>query len=177
MGEVVRKNIPITLRFKYSGILVSPSGGPLLTKRLAYVGVNDGYLMYAARWFPFHEYAADQATSDITISLPGGFQLVGFSDTPVSQTGGKYRFVRTVSGLVGNFAYGKYINKTLRFGEYELQFSTKAGNDAQVAAYGEILGRALDFYNKKYGATEGGKKIDRRTDWTIKASIFIRRRE
>ncbi len=159
LGDMVTKGVPVTLRFKYSGVLVSPSGGPLLTKRLAYVGTNDGYLMYAARWFPFHEYAADQATSDISISLPGGYQLVGFSDTPVSQVGGKYRFVRTVSGLVGNFAYGKYVNKTLRFGEYELQFYTKVGNDAQVAAYGETLGRALGFYTKKFGATEGGKKL------------------
>ncbi|CAN5466813.1 hypothetical protein BH20ACI1_BH20ACI1_04540 [soil metagenome] len=159
LGDMVKKGTPITLRFKYSGILVSPSGGPLLTKRLAYVGANDGYLMYAARWFPFHEYAADQATSDITISLPGSYTLVGHSDIPVSQVGGKYRFVRNQSGLVGNFAYGKYINKTLRFSEYELQFYTKVGNDAQVAAYGETLGRALDFYTKKYGATEGGKKM------------------
>ncbi|MGI8638453.1 MAG: M1 family aminopeptidase [Pyrinomonadaceae bacterium] len=159
LGGVVTKGTPVTLRFKYGGVLTSPSGGPLLTKRLAYVGTNNGYLMYAARWFPFHEYAADRATSDITISLPSGNQVVGFSDTPVSQTGGKYRFVRTQSGLVGNFAYGKYTNKNLRFGEYELQFYTKTPNDAQVAAYGETLGRALEFYTKKYGATEGGKRM------------------
>ncbi|MBA2493202.1 MAG: tetratricopeptide repeat protein [Acidobacteria bacterium] len=159
LGEVVTKNTPITLRFKYSGVLTTPSGGPLLTKRLAYVGTNNGYLMYAARWFPFHEYAADQATSDISISLPGGYQVVGFSDTPVSQTGGKYHYVRNQPGLVGNFAYGKYINKNLKFGEYNLQFYTKPGNDAQVAAYGETLGRALEFYTNKYGATEGGKQM------------------
>ncbi len=159
LGEVVTKGTPVTLRFKYGGVLVTPQGGPLLTKRLAYVGNNDGYLMYAARWFPFHEYAADQATSDISISVPGGFQIVGFSDAPVTQTGGKSRFVRTQSGLVGNFAYGKYTNKTLRFGDYELQFNTRAGNDAQVAAYGETLGRALEYYTKQYGATEGGKRL------------------
>ncbi len=159
LGDTITKGTPVTLRFKYSGVLVSPSGGPLLTKRLAYVGPNNGYLMYAARWFPFHEYAADQATSDISITLPSGYTLAGFSDTPVSQTGGKYRYVRTQSGLVGNFAYGKYLNKSLKFGGYDLQFYTKVGNDAQVAAYGETLGRALDFYTKKYGATEGGKRM------------------
>ncbi|MCU1288000.1 MAG: Aminopeptidase, partial [Acidobacteria bacterium] len=121
LGETVTKGTPVTLRFKYSGILVTPSGGPLLTKRLAYVGNNDGYLMYAARWFPFHEYAADQATSDISISLPAGFNVVGYSDSPVSNAGGKHRFVRTKENLVGNIAYGKYINKNLRFGDYELQ--------------------------------------------------------
>ncbi|MEP7039559.1 MAG: hypothetical protein ABI891_14595, partial [Acidobacteriota bacterium] len=54
LGETVTKGTAVTLRFKYSGVLISPSGGPLLTKRLAYIGPNNGYLMYAARWFPFH---------------------------------------------------------------------------------------------------------------------------
>ncbi|MEZ5427759.1 MAG: M1 family aminopeptidase [Pyrinomonadaceae bacterium] len=159
LGEMVTKGTPVTLRFKYSGVLVTPSGGPLLTKRLAYIGANNGYLMYAARWFPFHEYAADQATSDITISLPSGFQLVGFSDVPVSQTAGKYRFVRNQSGLVGNFAYDRYANKNLRFGDYEIQFYTKPDGNELVSEYGEIVGKALTFYNQKYGVPEGGKRL------------------
>jgi tetratricopeptide (TPR) repeat protein len=159
LGDTVAKGTPVTLRFKYNGVLVTPSGGPLLTKRLAYVGTNNGYLMYAARWFPFHNYAADQATSDISITIPAGFNVVGYSDSPVSQTGGKYRFVRTKESLVGNFAYAKYVNKNLRFGDYELQFYTRTGEDAQVAAYGETLGRALDFYTKKFGAPDSGKRI------------------
>lgn len=159
LGEIVVKGTPVTLRFKYGGVLSTPSGGPLLTKRLAYVGAKDGYLMYAARWFPFHDYAADQATSDISISLPSGFQLIGSSDQPASSVGGKYRFVQSKPALPGNFAYGRYTNKTLRFGEYELQFYTKVGNDSLVAAYGETLGRALEFYTKQYGEPAGGKRL------------------
>jgi aminopeptidase N len=159
LGDTVVKGTPVTLRFKYSGVLTTPSGGPLLTKRLAYIGAKDGYLMYAARWFPFHNYAADQATSDISISLPSGFQLVGFSDAAVTNAGGKYRFVQSKPALLGNFAYGKYTAKNLRFGEYDLQFNTKIGNDALVAAYGETLGRALEFYTKQYGDPLGGKRL------------------
>jgi hypothetical protein len=101
------KGAPVTLRFKYSGVLNLPTGGPLLNKRLAYIGENNGYLMYAARWFPFHDYAADPATADITISLPGGFQVAGYSDQPVSNVGGKFRFVQSKPALIGNLAYGK----------------------------------------------------------------------
>jgi hypothetical protein len=72
LGEVVAAGQPQTLRFRWSGALVTPEGGPLLTKRLAYVGPELSYLMYASRWFPFHEYAADRATSDITITVPSG---------------------------------------------------------------------------------------------------------
>ncbi len=159
LGEVVKKGTLVTLRFKYSGILNSPTGGPLLTRRLASVGERNGYLMYAARWFPFHEYAADLATADINISLPAGFQVVGYSDQPVTPIGGKYRFVKSKPGLIGNFAYGKYTNKNLRFSDYEIQFFTDLANEALVTMYGETLGRALQFYTQKFGIPETGKQL------------------
>ena len=159
LGETITKGTPVALRFKYGGVLNSAQGGPLLTKRLASVGANDGYLLYASRWFPFHEYAADPATSDISISVPAGFQIVGYSDSPVASNGGKYRFIQSKPALIGNFAYGKYTSKTLHFGDYELQFFTRPGNDAQVNAYGETLGRALDYYTKQYGAPDSGKRL------------------
>ncbi|HLM00163.1 MAG TPA: M1 family aminopeptidase [Pyrinomonadaceae bacterium] len=159
LGDVIPANVPVTLRFKYGGVLATAEGGPLLTKRLAYVGERNGYLMYAARWFPFHNYAADRATSDITISLPGGYHLVGYSDAPVSPSGGKYRFTQSKPALPGNFAYGRYTPKTLRFADYELQFYTKAGSDPLVSSYGETLGRALDFYTKQYGEPDSGKRL------------------
>ena len=159
LGDTVTKGNPVTLRFKYSGVLNTPSGGPLLNKRLAYVGDDQGYLMYAARWFPFHNYAADFATSDITIAAPAGLQIVGFSDQPVAAAGGKFRFVQQKPGLVGNFAYGKYAARTLRIGDYELQFYTKPGFDNLVQDYGETLGKALEFYTKKFGNADFGKKL------------------
>lgn len=159
LGDNVVKGTPITLRFKYSGILDLPAGGPLLNKRLAFVGDQLGYLLYAARWFPFHDYAADTATSDISISLPAGLQITGFSDAPVASTGGKYRFVQSTPGLIGNFAYGKFTTKTMRVGESELQFFAKPGNDARIATYGETLGKALEFYSKKFGPPASGKKV------------------
>ena len=53
LGQVVPANQPVTLRIRWSGALVTPEGGPLATKRLAYVGNEGSYLMYASRWFPF----------------------------------------------------------------------------------------------------------------------------
>ena len=111
----------ITLRFRWSGALVSPEGGPLQTKRLAYVGPEGSYLMYAARWFPFHDYAVDRATSDITIIVPTGLQVAGTSDEPVTaqqQTKdgtSRYRFVRHQPLLPGNFAVGQYANNASVF--------------------------------------------------------------
>src|SRR5918992_557219 len=104
LGEVVPAGQAVTLRFRWSGALLSPEGGPLATKRLAYIGAQGSYLMYAARWFPFHDYAADRATAEITISVPPGTQVAGSSDEPVTQTTvsgqTRYRFVNKQPALI-----------------------------------------------------------------------------
>lgn len=159
LGENVTKGTPLVLRFKYSGLLDGPAGGPLLTKRLAFVGDNLGYLMYAARWFPFHDYAADRATSDISLTVPAGYQVVGYTDMPAANTGGKFRFVQSKPGLPGNFAYGRFAPRTMRVKDIELQFYAKPGSDAQITSYGETLGKALDDYSKRFGLADSGKKL------------------
>lgn len=180
LGESVPKGTSVTLRFTYTGVLETPAGGPLLTKRLASIAPNDGYLMYAARWFPFHDYAADPATSDISISLPAGLQLVGYSDAPVTTLGGKTRFLQTTPALIGNFAYGKYVPRTLKIGDQELQFFTKAGTDEQTSRYGETIGKSLVDYTKRFGQADYGRKMivvqidDESLDfYSAKGMIFI----
>jgi tetratricopeptide (TPR) repeat protein len=159
MGDTIVKGTPVTLRFKYSGVLNSASGGPLLNKRLAYIGENDGYLLYAARWFPFHDYAADPAAADISISLPSGLQIAGYSDAPVASTGGKFRFVQAKPALIGNFAYGRTAPRTMNIGGYELQFFARPGTEKIVMQFGETLGKALEFYTKRFGTPDMGKRL------------------
>ena len=164
LGEVAPAGQPVTLRFRWSGALVSPEGGPLATKRLAYVGDQGSYLMYAARWFPFHDYAADRATADITIIVPKGVQVAGASDEPVigqSIAGNnvRFHFVNRQPALIGNFAAAPYITKNLRFGNYELQFYVKPGSENRLDRYAELMGNALQFYTKQYGAPAFGTRF------------------
>ncbi len=164
LGEVVPAGQPVTLRFSWSGGLQSPEGGPLATKRLAYVGTEGSYLMYAARWFPFHDYAADRATSDITVIVPTGLHVAGTSDEAVTPTAGKdgntrYRFVHRQPVLPGNFVIGQYINKTLRFGNYDIQFYAKVGSENRIERYAELMGTALQSYTQAYGQPAFGTRL------------------
>jgi aminopeptidase N len=159
LSEPATANTPVTLRFRYAGTLLTPEGGVLATKRLAAVTDEISYLLYPARWFPFHDYAADRAASDITLIVPAGLQAVGYSEEPVTASGGRYRFVNRKQGLIGNFAVGKFSPKTVRTGNYEIQFFTRIGNDARIAEYGDALGRALQFYNGRFGASDTGNKL------------------
>src|SRR5437764_3064756 len=164
LGQVVPAGQPATLRMRWSGALTSPEGGPLATKRLAYVGPEGSYLMYASRWFPFHDYAADRATSDITVIVPTGVQVGGISDEPVTpqvdKTGTtRFRFVNKQPVLVGNFVAGQYVVKSLRYGKYELQFFVKPGSETRLSNYGASMGQALEFYTKEYGEPAFGNRF------------------
>jgi aminopeptidase N len=165
LGQVVPANQPVTLRIRWSGALESPEGGPLATKRLAYVGTEGSYLMYASRWFPFHDYAVDRATCDITFIVPAGLQVAGTSDEPVvgqsdAKSGAvRYRFVHRNPVLIGNFAAGQYINRNLRYHNYELQLYAMPGSEKRLDTYAELTGRVLEFYTKQYGLPLFGNKL------------------
>jgi aminopeptidase N len=165
LGQVVPANQPVTLRIRWSGALINPEGGPLATKRLAYVGSEGSYLMYASRWFPFHDYAADRATSDITFIVPSGLQVAGTSDEPivgqpVPKDGAvRYRFVHRQPVLIGNFAAGQYINRSLRYGNYDLQLYAMPGSEKRLEVFAELTGRVLEFYTKRYGPALFGNRL------------------
>lgn len=194
LGQVVAAGQPVTLRFRWAGPLITPEGGPLLTKRMAYVGPDLIYLTYPARWFPFHDYAADRATSEITLTVPQGFEVAGASDEPIVPLAGQqtlpaveggsapatrttvvpragqapaaasgpvvsYRFVQREPALVGNFAAGRFITRTLRMGGYEISFFVQPGNESFIEHYGELAGDALRFYTERYGQPLFGKRL------------------
>src|SRR5258706_7071179 len=164
LGQVVPANQPLTLRFRWSGALLTPEGGPLATRRLAYVGPEGSYLMYASRWFPFHDYAADRATADITVIVPTGMQVGGISDEPVNpqvdKTGTtRFRFVNKQPVLIGNFVAGQYVVKSLRMGKYELQFFVNPGSENRISNYFDLIGHALEFYTNEYGAPAFGSRF------------------
>lgn len=165
LGQIVPPNQPLTLRFRWSGALVSPEGGPLATKRLAYIGPEGSYLMYASRWFPFHDYAVDRSTSDITLIVPTGVQVAGTSDDAVvaqsspKEGATRFRFVHRQPVLIGNFVAGQYINKNLRFGNYDIQFYAKFGSENRINAYAELMGHVLEFYTKQYGSPVFGTRL------------------
>lgn len=165
LGEVVPANTSITLRFRWNGAPVSSEGGPIPTKRLAYIGSDGSYLMYASRWFPFHDYAADRATADITIIVPNGDIVAGTSDEPVVPSppgkdgNTRFRFVQNKPSLIGNFISGKYITRTLRISNYTIDFYTKLGSENRIETYGEVIGKTLEFYTKQYGQPAFGTRL------------------
>ena len=169
LGAVVPANQPVTLVFEYEGALESPQGGPLANVRFAYIGEEGSYLMYAARWFPFHEYIADRATYQINLKVPKGNLVAGYSDSPVvptfsvdPKTKGEYTtysFTSSKPILPGNFAAGKFIVRTENHSGITIDFYVKPGDEKWVDHALEVIGKHLEYYSSKFGRYAFGNKL------------------
>ncbi len=170
LGSVVPAKQPITIVFEYEGALESPQGGPLQNARLAYVGNQGSYLFYAARWFPFHEYAADRSTYQVTLTVPKDITAVGYSEQPVigmpvANNKTTFTFVSTKPVLPGNFAAAQYIAKPYSFGGLTVDVYAKVGDEKGADHIAQVVGKHLEYYSSKFGPyTFGNRFIVAETD-------------
>lgn len=156
LGKLYEANSEIILTFDYAGPLATPEGGPLPDTRLAYVGPEQAYLFYASRWFPFHGYAADRATSDISITVPKGWSVAGHSANPVTSTTGKdgrptFTFIETQPTLPGSFAAGQFITRTINSGGLQIDVFALPGSESRAQEFGQEVAQILQFYNTRFG--------------------------
>jgi len=180
LGKTVEAGTQLTLLFEYAGTLRGPEGGPIPDRRLAYVGPDGGYLFYAARWLPFHDYAADRASYEITLRMPQGMVLAGYSEQPlVAQPVVErptreqrrapppprapriaYTLVSTQPVLAGSLAFSKYIVKEVRTsGGFTLELFAKPGDEGRMDMLADPLGRMLEVYHARFGPYAFGDRL------------------
>lgn len=164
LGQLYAAGSDITLIFEYAGPLATPEGGPIADTRLAYVGPEGSYLFYAARWFPFHGYAADRATSEISLTVPAAWTVAGHSAsavTPVASKDGRktFTFVQTQPVLTGSFAAGQFITRTINSGGMQIDISVLPGSEARIQEFGQEIAQILQFYNNRFGQYALGSRF------------------
>jgi aminopeptidase N len=156
LGKLYEAGSEITLTFDYSGPMATPEGGPLPDTRLAYIGPEGSYLFYAARWFPFHGYASDRATSEISLTVPKGWTVAGHSVNPVTPAASKdgrttFTFTETQPVLTGSFAAGQFITRTINSGGMQVDIYVLPGSEGRVEEFGQEVAQILQYYNTRFG--------------------------
>ena len=73
-----------TLTFEYEGDLESADDSPVPGLRLAYVGDDTSYLLYAGRWFPVSGYGLNRFTATISITIPAHMLAIGSGKATVT---------------------------------------------------------------------------------------------
>jgi len=71
------KDASTTLTFEYEGTLDSADDSPVPGLKLAFIGDDTSYLLYAGRWFPVNGFGLNRFTSTISITLPAHMIVIG----------------------------------------------------------------------------------------------------
>src|ERR1700684_567968 len=71
------KDTSTTLTFEYEGEIENADDSPVPGLKLAYIGDDTSYLLYAGRWFPVSGYGLNRFTSTISVTVPAHMLVIG----------------------------------------------------------------------------------------------------
>ncbi len=81
-----------TLTFQYDGRLTGQEESPVYGIRFAAIHPDFAYLMYPGRWFPVAGYSTDRFSSQIRITVPAGYRVIGSGNDSTQQAQDKTAF-------------------------------------------------------------------------------------
>src|SRR5579864_6986825 len=84
LPQGLSKDNSTTLTFEYEGQLESADDSPVPGLKLAYVGDDTSYLLYAGRWFPVSGYGMNRFTATIHVTVPNFMTVIGSGATTVA---------------------------------------------------------------------------------------------
>src|ERR1700722_20355767 len=84
------KDAQATLTFEYEGQIENADNSPVPGLKLAYIGDDTSYLLYAGRWFPVSGYGLNRFSANISVTIPSHMTAIGsgkatVSDSPASK--------------------------------------------------------------------------------------------
>jgi hypothetical protein len=81
LPDGLSKGASSSLTFDYEGVLQYADESPVEGLKLAYIGDDTSYLLYAGRWFPLVGYNTNRFTATIAITAPAGMKVIGSGST------------------------------------------------------------------------------------------------
>src|SRR5437868_5756325 len=85
----LEKGSSTTFTFDYEGTLDSADQSPVEGLKLAYIGDDTSYLLYAGRWFPIANYGINRFTANISVTVPTGMKVIGSGGAAASAALGR----------------------------------------------------------------------------------------
>jgi len=83
LPEGLSKDASTSLTFEYEGEIENADDSPVPGLKLASIGDDTSYLLYAGRWFPVSGYGLNRFTSTISITLPAHMLVIGSGKSTV----------------------------------------------------------------------------------------------
>jgi Peptidase family M1 domain/TPR repeat len=164
LNQEVAKGASASLTFDYDGALESVDDSPVQGLKVASIGDDTSYLLYAGRWFPLVDFGINRFTATISVTVPAHMLVVGSGKESISDAPSLKR--AAVSGMptkTYTFVWDKpSFPGTIVAGTFQEFKSDEAGVDLHVflkpihqnlgALYSETAIKEFTYFVTLYGA-------------------------
>src|SRR6202051_4293984 len=152
-----------SLTFEYEGTLETADDSPVPGLKLAYVGDDSSYLLYAGRWFPVSGYGLNRFTATISVTVPAHMLAIGsgkstLTDNPPSKkpnTNGlptkTFNFVYSKPSFPGTIVAGIFQEYKSDDAGMDLHVFFKPSHQTLAPAYTTPAVQEFTYYITLYG--------------------------
>ena len=156
------KDQSATLTFEYEGILNSADESPVQGLKLASIGDDTSYLLYAGRWFPVNAYGLNRFTSTISITIPSHMLAIGSGKmsvtdsapakkSPTAVAGKTYTFVSDRPSFPGTIIAGVFQETKSEDAGVDLHVFFKPMHQKLAPAYTDAALKEFTYYMTSFG--------------------------
>jgi aminopeptidase N len=140
------------LVFSYDGRLTGQEESPVFGIRFAAIHPTHAYLLYPARWFPVSGYTADRFTSEIRVTVPGGYSVVSGGSDSSKPAGDKVQFQCsfTQPSFPGSVAVMQGEPKTLTASGVTTRFYLRE-TASMTNAYADEIAKVMTYFTSTFG--------------------------
>jgi hypothetical protein len=147
------KGQPVTVTFNYDGHLTGQEDSPIYGIKFGAIHQDFAYLTYPARWFPVNGYTTDRFASDIKVTVPSGFTVLG-SGLDSHQTAGdktvyEFRFDR--QSFPGSIAVVKGDAVKVQEEGVTTSLYFRGAEAEHAQAYGQEVGKQMSYFTATFG--------------------------
>lgn len=149
----IAKGATSTLTFEYEGVLASADDSPVEGLKLAYIGEDITYLLYAGRWFPVTNYGIDRFTAAINITAPAGTVVVGSGSAAPARPATAGKIVASFNwqkpGFPGTIIAGPFTDNVFSGGGVHVY--VQANKKQFAPAYADYGSKEMEYFSTLYG--------------------------
>jgi aminopeptidase N len=163
------KDASTTLTFEYEGELETADNSPVPGLKLAYVGDDTSYLLYAGRWFPVSGYGLNRFTSTISVTVPAHMLVIGSGKVTSSEVAPPkkpdasvlptktFTFTSTKPSFPGTIVAGVFQEYKSDEAGMDLHVFFKPSHQALAPTYTTTAVQEFTYYITLYGTPPSSK--------------------
>jgi hypothetical protein len=162
LPDGITKDGSTTLTFEYEGVLDSADDSPVQGLKLASIGDDTSYLLYAARWFPVNAYGINRFTATINVTVPAHMLVIGSGKETTNPAPAKkgasgglptktYTFVWSKPSFPGTIVAGQFQEFKSNEAGLDLHLFFKPNHQTLGPQYTETAVKEFIYYVTLYG--------------------------